>query len=71
MLLECAVLLSYADGDPSEPEVKLIDVMVGKLGIPADQAEDLRKAASARALRFIDSLSHPNQPKDSFYVDRG
>ena len=66
ILLECAVFLSYADDDPSELEIKLIDAMVEKLGIPVEEAAEVREMASARARRFIDSLSRPDQPVDTF-----
>jgi uncharacterized tellurite resistance protein B-like protein len=56
VLLQHAVFLSYADGDPSEPEVKLIDEMVEKLRIPADEANALREAASDRAKRYLNTL---------------
>ena len=56
VLLQHAVFLSYADGDPSEPEVKLIDEMVEKLRIPGDEASALREAASDRAKRYLNTL---------------
>lgn len=53
VLLQHAVLLSYADGDFSEPESKLIDAMVEKLRIPPDEAASLRATASERAKRYM------------------
>ncbi len=53
VLLQHAVFLSFADGDPSEPEVKLIDAMVEKLRIPSEEATALREAASDRAKRYL------------------
>jgi len=56
VLLQHAVFLSYADGDPSEPEAKVIDAMVEKLRIPSDEATALRNAASDRAKRYLNAL---------------
>lgn len=56
VLLQHAVFLSFADGDPSEPELKLIDEMVDKLRIPVDEATALREAASDRAKRYLNTL---------------
>lgn len=56
MLLQHAVFLSFADGDPSEPETKLIDAMVDKLRIPTDEATALRDAATDRAKRYLNIL---------------
>ena len=53
VLLQHAVFLSYADGDPSEPERVLIEKMVEKLRIPADEAQALSEAASDRAKRYL------------------
>ena len=52
VLLQHAVLLSHADGDPSESESQLIDAMVQKLRIPSEEAEALRITATERAKRF-------------------
>ena len=56
VLLQHAVFLSYADGDPSDPETKLIDAMVDKLRIPVEEASALREAASDRAKRYLNTL---------------
>jgi tellurite resistance protein len=56
VLLQHAVFLSFADGDPSDPETKLIDAMVDKLRIPADEATALRDAATDRAKRYLNIL---------------
>ncbi len=56
VLLQHAVFLSFADGDPSDPEVKLIDAMVEKLRIPSEEATALREAASDRAKRYLNVL---------------
>jgi len=55
VLLQHAVFLSHADGDPGEEETTLIDAMVEKLRIPLEEATALREAATARAQRFADS----------------
>lgn len=56
VLLQHAVFLSFADGDPSDPETQLIDAMVEKLRIPAEEATALREAASDRAKRYLNTL---------------
>jgi len=53
VLLQHAVLLSFADGDPSETEHKVIDAMVEKLRIPQDEASALRQTATERAKRYL------------------
>lgn len=55
VLLQHAVFLSYADGDPSEPERELIQKMVEKLRIPPDEASALNEAASDRAKRYLNT----------------
>ncbi len=55
VLLQHAVFLSFADGDPSEPELKLIDAMVEKLRIPVEEATALREAATDRAKRYLNT----------------
>ena len=56
VLLQHAVLLSYADGDYSEPEKRLIEGMVAKLRIPPDEAKQLLEAAGERAKRYMNLL---------------
>jgi len=56
VLLQHAVLLSHADGDPSKPELDLIAAMVTKLRIPADEAKALLEAATERAKRYMNLL---------------
>jgi len=56
VLLQHAVFLSYVDGDPSEPERKLIVEMARKLRIPEDEAKALTDAAAERAKRYLNML---------------
>ncbi len=56
VLLQHAVFLSYVDGDPSEPEGKLILEMVRKLRIPDDEAKGLMDSAAERAKRYLNTL---------------
>jgi uncharacterized tellurite resistance protein B-like protein len=52
LLVQHAVLLSHADGEPSEPEQRVIDELVGRLHIPPEQAAPLLAAAHARARKL-------------------
>ncbi len=56
ILLQHAVFLSHADGDPSPPEQELIAQMIAKLRIPPQEAAALREAAEGRAKRYVDTL---------------
>ena len=56
VLLQHAVFLSYADGDFSEPEKKVIDALVKKLRISDDEATQLVATASERAKRYLNLL---------------
>lgn len=56
VLLQHAVLLSYADGEPSEAEMKCIDEMVEKLRISESEANTLREIATERAKRLQQQL---------------
>jgi tellurite resistance protein len=56
VLLQHAVFLSYADGDFSEPEKKMIDALVKKLRISDDEAKQLVATASERAKRYLNLL---------------
>ena len=53
ILLQHAVFLSHADGEPKESERTLIDAMVEKLRIPAHEAAALRDVARERAQRWV------------------
>ena len=50
VLLQHAVLLSHADGDPSKPEQELIEAMTKKLRIPDDEAKSLLATATDLSL---------------------
>jgi len=52
LLLSHAVLLSYADGEPSPAELRLIDDLSQRLNVPPDTATPLLAAAHARAQRL-------------------
>lgn len=52
VLLQHAVLLSYADGDPAASELRLIDELVSRLHISQDEAAPLLAAAHGRARRL-------------------
>ena len=56
VLLQHAVLLSHADGDPSKPEQELIEAMTKKLRIPDDEAKSLLATATERAKRYMNLL---------------
>lgn len=56
MLLQHAVILTYIDGKQSDDEVKVLDALVGKLNIPADEARTLLDNAGDRARRLLDLL---------------
>jgi tellurite resistance protein len=56
VLLQHAVYLSYADGDFSEPEKKVIDALVKKLRISDEEAQQLMTTASDRAKRYMNLL---------------
>lgn len=49
LLVQHAVLLSHADGAPSETEQAVILQLVKRLGIPKEQSEPLLADAQARA----------------------
>jgi uncharacterized tellurite resistance protein B-like protein len=55
LLVQHAVLLSYADGDPAQPELRVIDDLVTRLRIPQEEAAPLLAAAHGRA-RKLSSL---------------
>lgn len=52
VLLQHAVLLSFADGEQSAPEQEAIHQLAAKLRIPEDEAASLRAAAEERAKRL-------------------
>jgi tellurite resistance protein len=56
ILLQHAVLLSYADGTKSPHEAALLLKLGAKLLIPADEAQALMTSAEARAKKFLNLL---------------
>lgn len=56
VLLQHAVILTYIDGHQSDKEKEVIDHLVTKLKIPADEAQELLTSADERARRLISLL---------------
>ena len=56
VLLQHAVLLSFADGDQSSEEITFLDLLAAKLKIPADEAKAMMAAAAERAKKFLNLL---------------
>lgn len=56
MLLQHAVVLTYADGDQSAAEKQVLTQLVEKLRLPADEAKALVAAAETRAKRLLSLL---------------
>jgi tellurite resistance protein len=56
MLLQHAVILTYIDGKQSDDEVAVLNTLVEKLNLPADEAKELLSSAEARAKRLLDLL---------------
>src|SRR5438445_13706219 len=56
VLLQHAVLLSFADGDQSQDELDFLDKLAAKLKIPADEAHAMMDAAAERAKKFLHIL---------------
>jgi len=53
VLLQCAVLLSFADGEQHPSESKLLGELAIKLRIPADEAKHVIAEAEARAKKNL------------------
>ncbi len=53
VLLQHAVLLSFADGTQSTDEVETLQALTRKLRIPGDEAEQLLAAGAERARRYL------------------
>jgi uncharacterized membrane protein YebE (DUF533 family) len=53
VLLQHAVLLTFADGDQSREEAALIEMLSKRLRIPDDEAKSLASAASDRAKKSL------------------
>ncbi len=56
VLLQCAVLLSFADGEQHAAESKLLGELATKLRIPADEAQAVIAQAEVRAKKHLDLL---------------
>jgi uncharacterized tellurite resistance protein B-like protein len=56
VLLQHAVLLSFADGEQHESEVKLIEALAAKLRIPTDEAKTVIADAATRAKKNLKLL---------------
>ncbi len=57
ILLQHAVLLTFADGDQSEDELKFLGALSTKLRIPDDEAKELLTASAARARKSLNLLA--------------
>ncbi len=53
VLYQHAVLLTWADGDQSEDELKLLDALAKKLRIPDEEAKALLKHGTERAKKYL------------------
>jgi uncharacterized membrane protein YebE (DUF533 family) len=56
VLMQHAVLLSFADGDQSKDEVSFLDKLADKLKIPADEAKGFMASGAERAKKFLNLL---------------
>lgn len=56
VLLQCAVLLTFADGEQHAAESKLLHELAVKLRIPDDEAKQVISEAEARAKRNLNLL---------------
>jgi uncharacterized tellurite resistance protein B-like protein len=52
VLVQHAVLLTYADGAPNEQEAKFVDLLAAYLKIPDDEAKAVIAAAAERAKKL-------------------
>jgi tellurite resistance protein len=52
-VLQHAVILTYVDGDQSDNERSVIQQLLAKLEIPADEADEIVKSAAKRAQRLL------------------
>ncbi len=53
VLLQHAVLLTFADGDQSAEEVELLESLARKLRIPDEETAALMKAGAERARKYL------------------
>jgi len=56
VLLQHAVLISFADGDQSKDEIDFLEKLAAKLKIPNDEAQAMMNAAAERAKKFLHIL---------------
>lgn len=56
ILLQHAVLLSFADGKQDAKELEFLDELCKRLKIPGEEAKAIMDAASARAKKFLNLL---------------
>jgi len=56
VLMQHAVLLSFADGDQSADEVKFIEALAKKLRIPDDETKTIMAAGAERAKKYLKLL---------------
>jgi uncharacterized tellurite resistance protein B-like protein len=56
VLLQHAVLLTFADGDQSTDEVDFLLKLAGRLRIPEDEAKALMDAGADRAKKYLNLL---------------
>ncbi len=54
MLLQHAVIVTWVDGEQHEKELEVLDKLVTRLNLPADEAKTLRDAATDRAKRMLE-----------------
>lgn len=56
ILLQHAVLMSFADGKQDDSERKLLDNLAKRLKLPGDEAKAIMDAAGARAKKLLNLL---------------
>jgi tellurite resistance protein len=56
ILLQHAVLMSFADGKQDDSERKLLDDLAKRLKVPDDEAKAIMEAAGARAKKLLNLL---------------
>lgn len=56
VVLQQAVLLTFADGDQSSDEIAFLDKLADRLRIPADEAKALMQQGAERAKKYLHLL---------------
>jgi len=56
ILLQHAVLMSFADGKQDDSERKVLDDLAKRLKVPTDEAKAIMEAAGARAKKLLNLL---------------